>query len=161
MLGEDWRFINDINNKNKNYLYTPQLKVVINSRYDSHTQNHLKSDLNISKIDFICNSFIKIRDKKKFLRRIFFSSQIQASLILSIINIARFAKQKKIKYFLKDLKQLISIYKRISLIYVLLNVLFLPLSIYIILFIHRRSILSPLRSQISYDNYKSYSSFFL
>ena len=41
-LGEDWRFINDINNASKNYLYTPQLKVVINSRYDSHTQNHLK-----------------------------------------------------------------------------------------------------------------------
>jgi glycosyltransferase involved in cell wall biosynthesis len=160
-LGEDWRFINDINNATKNYLYTPKLKVVINSRYDSHTQNHLKSDLNITKIDFICNTFIKIRDKKKFFRSIFFSTQIQAALILSLINIARYTKQKKIKYFFKDFKKVLSTYKRISLPFVLLNLFLLPLSIYFILFIHRRSIFSPLRSKISYDIYKSFSLFFL
>ena len=155
-LGEDWRFINLINSNTQNYLYSPFPKVVINSREDSHTQDSIKCDLNISKINFLSNLFAKIRKKNDLLMCLFLSSQIQSSLILGFINIFLYTYPKKKKKYLLNFKNILLGYKSISKPYIMINIFLIPLSIYLILFVHRRSIYSPLRTKISKKLYKNY-----
>ena len=158
-LGEDWRFINSINIISKNYLYTPYPKVVINSREDSHTQDCIRCELNISKINLISDLFAKIKNKKVFKTRLLFSSQIQSSFILAFLNLCLYTRSKDINKYLINFKKIISSYKSISMLYIILNIFLMPISIYLILFIHRRSIYSPLRSKISKKSYKNYSTY--
>jgi hypothetical protein len=158
-LGEDWRFINTINSRSNNYEYTPYPKSIINCRDDSHTQDKIRCELNISKIDFICNLFINIKDKRDFLSRLLFSTQIQSAFILALFNICRYTYPKEIKNFIRNIKKILITYKKISLIYLLINIFLIPISIYLILFIHRRSIFSPLRTKLSKYSYKKYIKF--
>lgn len=158
-LGEDWRFINQINSKSENYLYSPYPKVIINSREDSHTQDFLRCDLNISKIELICDLFVTIRNKRKLLTLLFFSAQIQSSFILALLNICRYTYPKEIKNFSKNMKKISIAYKKISFLYILINMFLFPISLYLIFFVHRRSIYSPLRSNISLNSYKNFTAY--
>ena len=158
-LGEDWRFINQINSNSQNYLYTPQAKVIINSREDSHTRDFLRCDLNISKIQLICDLFVKIRNDRNLLRRLYYSAQIQASFILSLLNLCRYTYPKETKYLFRNIKIIFQVYNKISFKYIFINFFLIPISIYLILFVHRRSICSPLRSNISFKSYKNFIDF--
>lgn len=158
-LGEDWRFINEINNKSDKYLYISLPKVIINSREDSHTQDYLKCDLNFSKVDLLIKAFLKARFKKKFLICLFISFQIQASVILAILNILKYTSPRKIKNILRNILKILTLYKEISFFYIILNSIFVPISIYFILFTHRSSKYSPLRKKLTYVQFKQYVSF--
>ncbi len=155
-LGEDWRFINTINSRSDNYGYTPYPKSIINFRNDSHTQDKIRCDLNISKIDLICTLFWKIKDKKDLFTCLLFSTQIQSSFILALLNICRYTYPKEIKLYLKNSMRILIIYKIISFKYLLINIFLMPISFYLILFVHRRSIFSPLRTKLSKNSYKKY-----
>ena len=156
-LGEDWRFINQINCY-ENFLYSPRIRVIINSRGDSHTQDSLKCDLHISKMEFICELFNKIKKHKSYFKNIDLCLQIQSSLFITFFNIIKYSKLHKINKLVKILNQILSSYKKISYLKILINLILFPASIYLILLIHRRSIYSPQRKNIAYSSYKLYSS---
>ena len=155
-LGEDWRFINEINLKSNKYLYNPFPKVIINSREDSHTQDYLKCDLNFSKVDLLINTFLKVRFEKKLLSSLYISFQIQASMILAIWNILKYTSPRKMKNIMRNILKILTFYKKISFMSIVINLICLPISIYFILVTHRRSIYSPLRSNLTYLEYKKY-----
>ena len=152
-LGEDWRFINEINLKG-NYLYKSIPRVIINSRGDSHTQDYLKCDLNITKIEFICFQFREISSGKHFLKSCYFSFQVQASFCLSLVNIIKYTNPRKINFLISSFKKILNMYLSISPIYLLINLIFFPISIYLILFVHRRSSTSVQRSKLDDFIYK-------
>ena len=158
-LGEDWRFINAINSRSYNYLYNPHPKTIVNCREDSHTQDKIRCDLNISKIELICTSFMKIKDKRNFITRLFFSSQIQSSFFLSLYNIYLYTDPKERKFYLKNINKILVKYKKLSFLYIFINIFLIPLSIYLIFFKHRRSLFSPLRAKLSIQSYKKYLNF--
>ena len=157
-LGEDWRFINEINNKTNKYLYISSPKVIINSRDDSHTQDYLKCDLNFSKVDLLIKAFLQGRFEKNLLICLLFSLQIQASVILAILNILKYTSPRTIKNILINILKILTFYREISSIYMVVNLIFLPISIYFILFTHRSSIISPLRAKLTYLDFKKYVS---
>ena len=154
-LGEDWRFINEVNSFG-NYIYDPNPKVFINARCDSHTQDFLRSDLNITKMEFLCSQFIKIKNRNGILKSIFYSFQIQSSLFLALLNIFKYTP-RNIRLIKKNIKNIFSSYMKISIINIIINLIFMPFSIYLILFVHRRSIYSLQRASISNANFKKIS----
>ena len=151
-LGEDWRFINEVNYLG-NYIYDPKPKVIINSRSDSHTQDFLRSNLSIIKMEFLCSQFKKIRNKNSFNRTFVYALQIQSSLILSFINVLRYTP-RNIEIIKKNITLLFISYRKISIINIISNLFFIPISIYLILLVHRRSIFSSQRNSISFSKFK-------
>ena len=151
-LGEDWRFINEINYLG-NYIYDPKSKVIINSRSDSHTQDFLRANLSIIKMEFLCSQFKKIRNKNNLNRTVVYALQIQSSLFLSFINVLLYTP-RDIEIIKKNIILLFISYRKISIINIILNLFFVPISIYLILLVHRRSIFSSQRNSISYRKFK-------
>ena len=151
-LGEDWRFINELNYFG-NYAYDPTPKVIINSRTDSHTQDYLRSDLSIAKMEFICTQFNKIRNTNSLYETFLYSLQIQSSLFLSIVNILKYTP-KNINLIRKNLMQIIIYYRKLSIKNIFFNIIFIPISIYLILFVHRRSIYSKQRNSLSFSSFR-------
>ena len=88
--------------------------------------------------------------------RLFLSSQIQSSLILGFYKYIFIYVPKEEKKYLLNFKNILLGYKSISKPYIIINIFLIPLSIYLIFFVHRRSIYSPLRTKISKKLYKNY-----
>ena len=155
-LGEDWKFVNELNFNSKKYHYQNNPRVIINVRNDSHTQNSIQYDLNLSKMTFLCSLFCRLKNKEHFKKKLFFSFQIQSSLLLSLKNILKYSQNRKPKVIFKYIFRILKTYKRISLSFIILNIFCIPYSIFLILFVHQKSIYSSYRKKISLEAFNSY-----
>ena len=159
-LGEDWRFINQINCY-ENYFYDKNIKVIINSRDDSHTQDSIKCDLSVSRIKFLCELFENKKKCTNFSQKLFFGLQIQSSFFLTLVNTVVYSHPKNTNLLANRLKKIFKVYLKNSCFSKLMNLIFFPISIFLIIFIHRRSIYSPQRKNLSYASYKYFLDFLI
>ena len=157
-LGEDWKFILSITREFTMYEYSSNPRVIINSRNDSHTQNNIQANLGIATVKFLCFEYLKYFKSLPFLNRVSFSLQIQSSLLLALIKLIRFSNDRSFIRIYSSFKKHYFSYVQIPFVYLCINFLLFPYSIYLLVFKHRRSILSPLRRKLSIKEFDKYSS---